>query len=58
MNKQELIELAELKRGEIVGLRMDFSNGKSEGNVRQIRGAKKDLARILTIMTIKEKNDK
>ena len=48
-----LKEMASAKRSEIVAMRLDFSKGGEKGHVRRLRDAKKDLARMLTIITEK-----
>lgn len=54
MDVSALQTMASTKRGEIVKMRLDFSKKGEKGNIRLIRQAKKDLARLLTIITEKD----
>jgi len=47
--KEELTKLLSEKRNRLLSLRFDLSGGRVK-NVKEIREAKKDVARILTLM--------
>ncbi|MBU2025667.1 MAG: 50S ribosomal protein L29 [Patescibacteria group bacterium] len=50
MEIRRLMELVEAKKQELIKLKMKFLKAKNKGNVRQIRTAKKDMARVYTII--------
>jgi len=45
----ELAKLLWEKRGRILSLRFDLAGGRVK-NIRELRGARKDIARILTLL--------
>jgi len=47
--KDELNKLLEEKRNHLLTLRFDLAGGRVK-NIREIRGTKKDVARILTLL--------
>lgn len=51
---EDLRKLEKELREKLRGLRFDFASGKVK-NVREIREIKKDIARILTVIREKEK---
>ncbi len=53
-NEKELQRLLQEDREKLRQLKFDLSAGKVK-NVREIRKTKKDIARIMTILNIKEK---
>lgn len=55
-NKQEISQLLKDLRGKLQQMRFDLSGGKLK-NLREIREIKKDIARILTISHIWQKNN-
>ena len=60
LRKMELSALEEQVRnlkGEIVKLRLEFSAKGKEGNVRDLRKAKNNLARVSTIINEKKQHD-
>lgn len=54
-SKSELLKLLQEKREKLCKLRFGLSQGKVK-NVKEIRGIKKEIARILTRMNQKSKN--
>ena len=55
-SREELQKLLEEKREKLRILRFDLASGKVK-NVREIREIKKDIARILTMLRICQKNN-
>ncbi|MBD3300279.1 MAG: 50S ribosomal protein L29 [Candidatus Moranbacteria bacterium] len=55
MNLNGLREMVEIEKAKIVELRMAIAH-KHTGKVRDLRKAKKNLARILTLISEKENN--
>jgi large subunit ribosomal protein L29 len=51
-SKKELQSLLSTRREKLRSLKFDLSSGKVK-NVKEIRGIKKDIARILTVMNLK-----
>lgn len=58
MDTEGLKELVSLKKSELLELRLNLSKNQSEGDVRNIRRAKKELAQFLTIIKKKESDVK
>jgi len=56
MTEAELQSLLAKKREELLQLRFDLSAGKVK-NVKRIKETKKDIARILTILNLKNKEN-
>ena len=52
-SKKELQKLLSEKREKLRSLRFDLVSGKVK-NVREIREVKKDIARVLTILKVKD----
>jgi|AntAceMinimDraft_9_1070365.scaffolds.fasta_scaffold52300_2 ribosomal protein L29 len=54
MNIENLKDMADLKKGELLKSKLDLSKGQSDGDIRGIRKGKRELAQILTIIKEKE----
>jgi large subunit ribosomal protein L29 len=55
MTTKEILEKVELERAQLIKLRLSHAVSPIE-NPMQIRTARKNIARLLTILTQKEKN--
>ena len=49
--KDELMKLLAEKRGRLLSLRFDLAGGRVK-NIRELRSARKDIARILTLLKV------